>query len=81
MLRLRRPMLNAQFVYPAHSLYFATDPFAIDMVGHRHLVAVRRAKGVRVDENPRYTEYLHYGEKLGLGIADPARIDLHKVVV
>jgi len=74
------PMLNAQFVYPAHTLYFATDPFAIDMVGHRHLVAKRREMGVRVDENPRFTEYLHYGEKLGLGVADPARIDLRKVV-
>jgi len=73
------PMMNAKFVYPWHSLYFATDPFALDMIGHRHLVEKRKAAGVAVNEHPRYTEYLHYGEKLGLGVADPARIQYVKI--
>ena len=30
--------------------------------------------GVAVNENPRFTEYLRYAERLGLGIADPAKI-------
>ena len=68
------PDKNAQFVYPNHSLYFATDPFALDMTCHRELVAKRKEMKVQVNENPRFTEYLHYAEKLGLGIADPEKI-------
>jgi hypothetical protein len=68
------PDVNEQFLYPNHSLYFATDPFALDMVCHRQLVAKRKAMGVTVNEHPRFTEYLHYAESLGLGIADPRRI-------
>jgi len=73
------PGKNAQFVYENHSLYFATDPFALDMVGHRELLAKRKKMKVKVSENPRYTSYLHAGEKLGLGIADPDRIDIVEV--
>ncbi|MFB3905003.1 MAG: DUF362 domain-containing protein [Acidobacteriota bacterium] len=68
------PGLNAQFVYPNHSLLFATDPFALDMICHRQLVARRKAAGIKVNEHPIYTDYLRYAEKLGLGISDPARI-------
>ena len=68
------PDKNEKFVYPNRSLYFATDPFALDMVCHRELVAKRKEMGIAVNEHPRFTEYLNYAEKLGLGIADPARI-------
>ena len=68
------PGLNAQFVYPNHSLLFATDPFALDMICHRQLVAKRKEKGIKVNEHPRYTEYLRYAEKIGLGITDPEKI-------
>jgi len=68
------PDKNAQFVYPNHSLYFATDPFALDMVCHRALVAKRVEMGLAMNNNPRFTEYLHYAERLGLGIANPERI-------
>jgi len=73
------PDKNAQFVYPNHSLYFATDPFALDMACHRELIAKRKEMGRPTNEHPRFTEYLHYAEKLGLGIADPARIQVDKV--
>ncbi|MFH1177400.1 MAG: DUF362 domain-containing protein [Acidobacteriota bacterium] len=73
------PGLDEQFLYPNHSLYFATDPFALDMVCHRQLVAKRKQAGVTVNEHPRYTEYLHYAEKLGLGVANPERIKLVQV--
>ena len=29
---------------------------------------------VKVNEHPKYSEYLRFGEKLGLGVADPAKI-------
>jgi hypothetical protein len=69
------PGLNAQFVYPHHSLYFATDPFALDMSCHRQMVSKRREMGITVNEHPRYTEYLHYAQRLGLGVTDPEKID------
>jgi hypothetical protein len=68
------PDKNAQFVYPNHSLYFATDPFALDMTCHNELMAKRREMGAQVNDNPRFTDYLHYADQLGLGIADVKKI-------
>jgi hypothetical protein len=73
------PDKNAQFVYPNHSLYFATDPFALDMTCHRELVAKRKEMGIQVNESPRWTEYLYYAEKLGLGVANPENIKLVQI--
>ena len=70
------PGANAQFIYPNHSIYFATDPFALDMICHNEVVAKREEMGVKVNKNPRYTEYLRYAQSLGLGIADPEKIEL-----
>ncbi len=70
------PDKDEKFVFANNALYFATDPFALDAVCHRELVAKRRAMGVTVNEHPRFTAYLAYAERLGLGVADPARITL-----
>lgn len=70
------PMMNEQFVYPLRTLYLATDPFALDMVGHRDLLAKRKAEGVTVNEHPKFTDYLRQGQELGLGVADPERIQV-----
>ena len=70
------PMMNEAFVYDHHTLYVATDPFALDRICHDRLVAKRRAMGVTVDPHPRFTEYLDYGERLGLGVADVNRIEV-----
>jgi hypothetical protein len=75
------PDKNAQFVYANHSLYFATDPFALDMVCHRQLVAKRKEMGVTVNEHPRFTEYLLAAETMGLGVATPEKIGYVKVEV
>jgi hypothetical protein len=72
------PDKNEKFIYANNALYFATDPFALDMVCHRELVAKRKEMGIAVNEHPRFTEFLYYAEKLGLGVADPARISLVK---
>ncbi len=69
------PDKNAQFVYPNHSLYFATDPFALDMICHRQIIAKRKEMGVAVNENPRFTDYLYEAERLGLGVATPEKIN------
>jgi len=69
----------AQFTYDMNSLFFATDPFALDMVCHNLLVEKRKEMKVKINEHPRYTEYLRYAERLGLGIAAPEKIS-HVVV-
>ncbi len=68
------PDSNAKFVYLDNKLHFATDPFALDLVCHNLLVVKRKEMGVTVNENPRFTEYLRYAQRMGLGIADPAKI-------
>ncbi|MBU0755278.1 MAG: DUF362 domain-containing protein, partial [Planctomycetes bacterium] len=69
------PGFNDQFVYEHHTLYFATDPFALDMVCHNQLLEKRKAMEVQVNEHPMYTSYLHDAERLGLGIADLKKIE------
>ena len=69
------PDKNAQFVYPHYSLYFATDPFAVDMICHQQIVEKRKQMKVQVNEHPRFTEYLRYAQRLGLGVGDPDQID------
>lgn len=73
------PMPAAQFTYLYNNLFFATDPFALDMICHRILVAKRKEMNVTVNEHPRYTEYLRYAQRINLGIADPDKIN-HIVV-
>ncbi|MDD5719780.1 MAG: DUF362 domain-containing protein [Candidatus Krumholzibacteria bacterium] len=70
------PGPNAGFIYDHKTLYLATDPIALDRTCHDLLVAKRKQMQVDVNEHPRFTEYLRYGERLGLGIADPARIEV-----
>ncbi len=73
------PMPAAQFAYDYGALFFATDPFALDAVCHRLLVDKRKEMNVKVNEHPRYTEYLHLAEQYGLGVASLDRIN-HMVV-
>jgi len=68
------PGPEAKFTYLYNTLFFATDPFALDLVCHNILVEKRKSMGVRVNEHPKYTEYFRYAQKLGLGIGDPAVI-------
>jgi hypothetical protein len=32
-----------------------------------------------VNDNPRFTDYLRYGEGLGLGVANPEKITVRRV--
>lgn len=73
------PDANAQFIWPYNRLFFATDPFALDMVCHNLLLEKRKEMQVKVNEHPRFTEYLRYAERLNLGVADPAKIEHMRV--
>jgi len=68
------PAENAKFAYLHNSIFFATDPFALDMVCHKLLVEKRKSMGVAVNENPRFTEYLRYAERLGLGAVSAPKL-------
>ncbi|MCX5800186.1 MAG: DUF362 domain-containing protein [Candidatus Eisenbacteria bacterium] len=69
------PMPVAEFAYPMSTLFFATDPFALDMTCHRLMVEKRKSMQVKVNEHPIFTDYFRYAERLGLGIADPEKIE------
>jgi hypothetical protein len=69
----------AQATWFLNSLYFATDPFALDMTCHNLLLEKRKEMKVQVNEHPKYSEYLRYAQRLGLGIADPAKIAFTRV--
>jgi len=64
----------AQATWFLNTLYFATDPFALDMTCHNLIVQKRKEMKVQVNEHPKYSEYLRYAQRLGLGVADPAKI-------
>ncbi len=69
------PMPAAEFTYDYNRLFFATDPFALDMVCHHLLVQKRKEMEVKVNEHPRFTRYLNYAQELGLGVTDPEKIE------
>ena len=73
------PMPAAQFTYDCNSLFFATDPFAVDSVCHKLLMQKRKDMDVKVSEHPRFTDYLRYAERLGLGVVDPAKVQVKHV--
>lgn len=73
------PMPAAKYTYIYNTLFFATDPFALDMISHILLVAKRKEMNIKVNEHPKYTDYLRYAEKLNLGVTDPKKID-HVIV-
>lgn len=65
----------AQFTWDYNRLFFASDPIALDMICHNLITEKRKAMKVMTNEHPRFTEYLHYAQKLGLGIADTTKIN------
>jgi hypothetical protein len=73
------PDKNAQFVYDNCALYFATDPFALDMLCHQEINAKRKEMEAPVNESPRITEYLRYAESLGLGVVALDKMTVVKV--
>jgi hypothetical protein len=70
------PMPAAKFTYIFNTLFFATDAFAADTICHNIMVQKRKSMGVTVNEHPRFSDYLRYAERLGLGISDVAKIEL-----
>jgi hypothetical protein len=67
----------AKFIYDYNTLFFATDPFALDRICHNLIVKKRKEMEVKVNEHPKYMQYLNYAQELKLGISDLVKIQ-HK---
>jgi uncharacterized protein (DUF362 family) len=73
----RGPSYNARWAEPAGSLVFSLDPVAADSVGWRMIEKLRATKGLpSLAEDGRAPRYIQTAEKLGLGRAAEADIQL-----
>jgi hypothetical protein len=71
---------NSKYIWPYKGLLVGTDPVATDATGLRILQARRRdffGKDLPFEVPPKHIEVAE--RKFGLGVADPARIDLKKL--
>jgi len=74
------PMGVAEFVYRPQTLYFATDPVALDTVGYDRIIAKRQEMKVKTVIHDRYKTFLTDSEKAGLGIYDEKKRKLYKIL-
>jgi hypothetical protein len=83
------PGANPQFVWEHKTLYFATDPVALDHIGWEVIDAKRVSVGMKklVEDTPdhfstfvhRQPEHIEIAGSLGLGEWDRSKIDLREV--
>ncbi|HKS97661.1 MAG TPA: DUF362 domain-containing protein [Terriglobia bacterium] len=83
------PFARPQFVWEHHTLYFATDPVALDHIGWEVIDAKRVSVGKKklVEDTPdqfstfvhRQPEHVEIAGALGLGEWDRSKIDLRQV--
>jgi uncharacterized protein (DUF362 family) len=82
------PSANAKFVWEHRTLYFATDPVAIDRIGWKAIDEKRVAVGMKsiAEAKPdefsvflnRQPEHVEIAGALGLGVWEERKIDLRK---
>jgi len=69
-----------QWCWPFQRLILATDMVALDSVSWQFVEEKRRQKGMAsLREAGREPSYIRTAERLGLGIADPLRIEIVEV--
>jgi len=83
------PSARPQFVWENHTLYFSTDPVAIDHVGWRRIDEKRVSVGMKklVEDGPdrfstfvhRQPEHVEIAGALGLGVFDWNKIDYRQI--
>lgn len=73
---------NPVVIWPANTLWFATDPVAVDTVCAKVIDDKRVAEGLRpIPESGRPWDHIRQAGTLGVGTSDPARIRLEKVAL
>lgn len=66
-------------MWEENALFFATDPVAVDVIGRRLIMAKRTAAGL--PDTTRSSVHVDMAHRLGLGIGNPAHIEVVQVVV
>ena len=66
-------------IWDENAIYLATDPVALDVVGRDVIMERRRKAGLR--DTSRMCRHIETARRLGLGIADPARIEVRAIEV
>ena len=82
---------KGKYVWAHHTLYFATDPVAVDKIGWQAIDAQRAARGMlpvalsKPDADSTYLncqpEHIEIAGALGLGVFDDKKIDRKEVVL
>lgn len=67
-----------RYIWDANVLLIGSDGVAVDLIAQEFLAAVRVAKGVENARDPSFLVYLDIAAKLGLGVADRAKIELRE---
>ena len=74
------PGANPQFFCDYHAIITGSDPVAVDRIGYEIVLAKRIAEGLQKEGTPTALEFMLQAERLSLGVADRARIDLREVI-
>lgn len=75
------PGANPQYICNYNTLLLGTDPVAVDRIGYGIVLNKRIAEGVQEQDSPRGRHFIEYAAELGLGEADPDKIELVKIIV
>jgi uncharacterized protein (DUF362 family) len=65
---------DAGRLWRENAIYFATDPVALDVVGRKVIMAKRKQKGL--SDKTRESRHVENAAQKGLGVGDPARIEV-----
>ncbi|MCU0458797.1 MAG: DUF362 domain-containing protein [Bacteroidales bacterium] len=75
------PGANPQFFCDYHAIITGTDPVAVDRIGYDIVLARRIAEGLQKEGTQQALEFMLQAERLSLGVADRAKIELKEVVM
>jgi hypothetical protein len=73
------PAANPQYFATFNTLLVGTDPVAVDRVGYEIILKKRIEEKIQKEENPKGRIFLELAEKLGLGVAEPSKIERTEV--
>lgn len=73
---------HPEYVIPHESVYVSTDPVAVDAIGWREVEQARAHFGLKsLTDEGRQPAYIQAAADLGVGIADPSKIQLREIVL
>jgi hypothetical protein len=75
------PGANPQYICNYHTLLVGTDPVAVDRIGYGIVLQKRIEEDIQQEDSPRGRAFMEYAAELGLGEADPEKIELVEIGV